>query len=179
MSKIEEWVDNATDQEIVAVMTGQNHRQGMALWRCLQRGDDVSRVISIHRYVSSQIVDWLTSEEFKAYKNHEDMLPEYAKAEFTPAATAPKIGSLHGDALIVSNEDPAFPTCLKDAQLQPVLNFDLSQYQWAPTSEEAKEAEHYELGNYDAYMLSEAWKDRIESRRQLSKAWQKRTKGEV
>ena len=165
MSKIEEWVDNATDQEIVAMMTGQNHRQGIALWSCLQRGDDVSRVVSIHRYISSQLVDWVTSEEFKAYQNHEDMLPEYAKAEFAPAATAPKIGSLHGDALIVSNEDPAFPTCLKDAQLQPVLNFDLSQYQWAPTSEEAKEAEHYELGNYDAYMLSDAWKERVASKR--------------
>ena len=165
MSKIEEWVDNATDQEIVAVMTGQNYRQGMALFGCLQRGDDVSRVVNIHRYISSQLVDWLTSEEFKAYMNHEEMLPEYAKAEFGPASAAPNVGSLHGTALCIDNEDPAFPTYLKDGQLKPVLNYDLSQYQWAPTAEEAKKSTHYELGNYDTYMLSEAWK--------------KRTKGEV
>ena len=165
MSKIEEWVDNATDQEIVTVMTGQNHRQGMALFGCLQRSGDTSRVVSIHQHISSRLVDWITSEEFKAYLNHEEMLPEYAKAEFAPASAAPKIGSLHGDALVVSNEDPAFPTSLKDGQLKPVLNYDLSQYQWTPTAEEAKKSTHYELGNYDAYMLSEAW--------------QKRTKGEV
>ena len=164
MSKIEEWVDNATDQEIVAVMTGQNHRQGMALFGCLTRVDE-RRVVNIHRYISSQLVDWLTSEEFKAYLNHEEMLPKYAKAEFAPAATAPEVGSLNGDALCIDNEDPAFPTYLKDGQLKPVLNYDLSQYQWAPTAEEATESTHYELGNYDAYMLSEAW--------------EKRTKGEV
>ncbi len=164
MSKIKEWVDNATDQEVVAMMTGQNHRQGMALYNCLARGDE-RRVVNIHRYISSQLVDWLTSEEFIAYQNHEDMLPEYAKAEFAPASAAPNVGSLNGDALCIDNEDPAFPTYLKDGQLQPVLNFDLSQYQWAPTSEEAKEAEHYELGNYDAYMLSDAWKERVASKR--------------
>ena len=165
MSKIQEWVDNATDQEIVAMMTGQNHRQGMALFTCLQRGDDISRVVSIHRHMGSRLVDWLTSEEFKAYQNHEEMLPEYAKAEFVPATTPPEVGSLHGAALVVSNDDPAFPTCLKDTRLQPVLNYDLSQYQWAPTAEEATESKHYELGNYDAHMLSESWKDRIASKR--------------
>ena len=164
MSKLQEWVDNATNQEIAAAFTDANHRQGTALWKELR--NDPERAAHIHRFrhVSQALVGWVQSEEFKVYQDHESMMPDHAKADFVPAATAPEIGSLHGgNALVIDNEDIAFPTCLKNGEIAPILNFDLLQYQWVPTALEAKESSQYDfdLNALNAYVVNQERKNRI------------------
>ena len=111
------------------------------------------------------MVGIINSKEYKDYEAHEAMMPDSFKAELEPAETA-EIGALiNSNLLCIDNEDPSLPACLEDGRVRTVLNVEPKQYQWAPTALEAKKSTHYELGNYDAYMLSEAW--------------QKRTKGEV
>ena len=153
MSKLQEWVDNATDQEIAAAMIDANHRQVSSLWKGLI--NDPERAIRLHKHYPKfpqALIGWAQSEEFKVYQDHESMMPEHAKADFVPAATTPEIGSLHGgNALVIDNEDTTFPTCLKNGEIVPILNYDLLQYQWVPTALEAKESSQYD---FDLYALN-------------------------
>ena len=164
MSKMNEWVAGASDDEVVDMFKHGDFRTALGVWSAL--GLDQDRAVRIHgRGIGLRLVDILKSEEWRDYDAHEKMMPDSFKAEFQPARTPPEVGTLVNGLLCVDNEDASFPECLDDGKLRPIFNAKLEQYQWAPTAEEAKKSSHYELGNYDAYMLSDAWQKRTASKR--------------
>ena len=163
MSKMNEWVAGASDDEVVDMFNHGDLRLAGAVWSALH--EDIDRTVRIHgRGVGHQLVNIVTSKEYKDYEAHEKMMPDSFKAEFQPVRTPPEVGTLVNGLLCVDNEDASFPECLDDGKVRPIFNAKLEQYQWAPTAEEAKKSSHYELGNYDAYMLSDAWKNRTKGK---------------
>jgi hypothetical protein len=143
MSKMNEWVAGASDNEVVDMFNHGDFRLACATWSAL--GLDLDRTIRIHgRGIGQRLVDIVTSEEYRGYEAHEKMVPEAFKAEFQPASTPPEVGALiNGSLLCISNEDASFPECLDSGRMRPTFNAELKQYHWAPTVKEAKESSHY------------------------------------
>ena len=84
MSSVKEWVDNASDDEIVDVILESEASVVLGLWSALSDSNaNIDRTIRIHQRVSRRLVHVLTSETFKVYQNHEDLVPDHAKAQFT------------------------------------------------------------------------------------------------
>jgi len=137
MSKMNEWVAGASDDDVVDMI---NHGDPMimgAIWSALS--ENMDRMIRIHqRGVGMRIVNVANSKEYKAFEAHEKMLPDDFKAEFVPTVEPPKIGSLvNGTYLCIDNEDAAFPICLANDKIRPVFNARLEQQYWAPTQAQA------------------------------------------
>ena len=130
--KVEEWVRNATDQEIINAINTSPAPEALAVWVATDRVDR-DLTIRIHPHVSTRLVGLVKSEKFKAYSAHEEMLPDHAKAELVPASE-PAIGSLvetsDGFALCIDDKHSAFPVCLKDGEVKPITNFKMAQYHW-------------------------------------------------
>ena len=138
MSKMNEWVAGASDDEVIDMFNHGDIRLAAATWSAL--GFDLERTIRIHkRGVGQRLVDVLTSKEYKDYKAHEKMVPEAFKAEFQPASTPPEVGTLVNSSLLcIDNEDAAFPECLDDGRVRPIFNAELKQYHWVPTQAQAQ-----------------------------------------
>ena len=130
--KVEEWVRNATDQEIIDVIKTSEPPGALAVWTAVGRVDK-DLTIRIHPQVSMEMVGLMKSEKFQAYRAHEEMLPDHAKAELVPASE-PVIGSLvevpDGVALCIDNKDPHFPACLRNGEVKSIPNFKMAQYYW-------------------------------------------------
>ena len=138
MSKMNEWVAGASDDEVVDMFNHGDARLAGATWSAV--GLDRDRTIRIHqRGIGLRLVDIMKSEEFKSYEAHEKMMPDAFKAEFHPAGTPPEVGALvNGSLLCVDNEDAAFPICLDNDKIRPIFNAKLEQYYWAPTQAQAQ-----------------------------------------
>ena len=138
MSKMNEWVAGASDDEVVDMFNHGDIRLAGATWSAV--GLDPYRAIRIHqRGIGLRVVDIIKSEEFKSYEAHEKMMPDAFKAEFQPADTPPEVGSLvNGSLLCIDNEDAAFPECLDNGMVRPIFNAKLKQYQWVPTQAQAQ-----------------------------------------
>ena len=138
MSKMNEWVAGASDDEVVDMFNHGDARLAGATWSAV--GLDLDRTIRIHgRGIGRLLVDIMNSEEYERYNAHEKMMPDAFKAEFQPAGTPPEIGALvNGSLLCIDNEDAAFPMCLADGKLRPIFNAKLKQYHWVPTQAQAQ-----------------------------------------
>jgi len=130
--KVDEWVRNATDQEIIDVINTSPAPEAAAVWSAIDRVDR-DLIIRIHPQISMRMVGLINSEEFRRYSAHEKMMPDHAKAELVPGSE-PSNGSLvetsDGFALCIDDKDSAFPVCLKDGEVKSITNFKMSQYYW-------------------------------------------------
>lgn len=130
--KVEEWVRNATDQEIIDVIKTSEPPEAIAVWTAIGKVDE-DLIIRIHPHTAMRMVGLIKSEKFEAYRSHEEMLPDHAKAELVPASE-PATGSLvetsDGVALCIDDKDPHFPACLKDGEVKSIPNFKMAQYYW-------------------------------------------------
>jgi len=138
MSKMNEWVAGASDDEVVDMFNHGDTRLAGATWSAV--GLDPYRAIRIHqRGIGLRVVDIIKSEEFKSYEAHEKMMPDAFKAEFQPAGTPPEVGVLvNGSLLCIDNEDASFPECLDDGKVRTIFNAKLEQYYWVPTQAQAQ-----------------------------------------
>jgi hypothetical protein len=142
--KIQEWVDNASDQTIVKVFDTQDPKKAMTVWSTLANDADVA--VRIHEAIDARkLVNFIQSHECFHHNNHESMVPECAKAEFNYPTSTPSVGDLvNGVSLCLDVEDPFFPFCLKDSKLSHELNFEITSYQWVPTAIQAYKSRHYD-----------------------------------
>lgn len=129
---IDEWVRNATDQEIIDVIKTSPPPEALAVWEASHRVDKYL-TLRIHSQVSMAMVELVKSKKYKLYNAHEEMMPDHAKAELVPASE-PDVGSLvetsDGFALCIDNKDPRFPVCLTGGEVKSIANFKMSQYYW-------------------------------------------------
>ena len=130
--KVGEWVRNATDQEIIEVIKTSPPPEALTVWLTIGEVDsDLTQ--RIHPQIAPGLVGLVNSEKYKAYRSHEMMLPDHAKAELVPASE-PVIGSLvevpDGVALCIDNKDPHFPACLRNGEVKSIPNFKMAQYYW-------------------------------------------------
>jgi len=130
--KVGEWVRNATDQEIIEVIKTSPPPEALTVWLTIGEVDsDLTQ--RIHPQIAPGLVGLVNSEKYKAYRSHEMMLPDHAKAELVPGSE-PSNGSLvetsDGFALCIDDKDSAFPVCLKDGEVKSITNFKMSQYYW-------------------------------------------------
>lgn len=130
--KVEEWVRNATDQEIIDAIKTSPPPEAAAVWNAASRVD-TDLIYRIHPEISMRMVGLGNSEAFRRYSAHEKMMPDHAKAELVPGPE-PAIGSLvetsDGFALCIDDKHSAFPVCLKDGETKPITNFKMAQYYW-------------------------------------------------
>jgi len=130
---VEEWVRNATDQEIIDVIKTSPPPEALAVWLATDRVDnDLTQ--RIHPQIARVLPELINSEKYKAYREYEEMMPDYAQAEPVPASEPPAIGSLvetsDGFALCIDDKDSSFPVCLKDGEVKSIANFKMAQYYW-------------------------------------------------
>ena len=152
MSKLQEWVDNASDQTIAKVFDTQDAKRALAVWSVLSAAGDTDRVVAIHKIagVSSNLVRLLPGHQHSDYFRHESMVPKCAKAEFNYPTSGLSVGDLvNGVSLCLEVEDSFFPLCLKDNKLSHELNFEITQHQWVPTALQAYKSDHYDFDKKD------------------------------
>jgi hypothetical protein len=151
MSRIQEWVDNASDQTIAKVFDTKDADKAITVWSILSKGDDgAERLVRIYKIVDpNKLVSLAQVSHRNDHSNHECMVPKWAKAEFS-YPSGPSAGDLiNGVSLCLDVEDPLFPLCLKDGELSHELNFGLTSYQWVPTALQAYKSNHYDFDKKD------------------------------